>query len=166
MYNFLENKLDEIGNNIHFDYRNRNVFSIELFNILFSSSNLFEICAKRLVKDDTTNMGDWRKHDRIKKLGDEQVSFIPMRGHLIGQVMNFIDDTQRVPWWDSYNAVKHDYGQLQYATLENAINSLASAGLMVNYVMEEERANFKKEPSLLYNNIYKWKYKGTEWDHV
>lgn len=142
MYNHLENDANDLGSIIHFDEKNLKTFGIRIYNLLFLSCNLFEYAAKEIVNeksgiipDKFNNMKTWKEDQFIRRISENELTFIPMRFKLKPmEEFGFADVNDRnLKWWQDYNSVKHDLSEIHKATLQNLIYALGSAGLLVNY---------------------------------
>ena len=142
MYNHLENDANDLGSIIHFDEKNLKTFGIRIYNLLFLSCNLFEYAAKEIVneksgiiKDESNNMNMWKKDQFIRRISENELTFIPMTFKFKPmEALGYADLKDRnLKWWKDYNSVKHDLSEIHKATLQNLIYALGSAGLLVNY---------------------------------
>ena len=139
MYNLLENDTNDLGSIIHFDEKNLETFGIRTYNLLFLSCNLFEYAAKEIVKEKSgitdSNMNTWKKDLTIRRISENELTFIPMNFKLKPMdEFGFTDvNDRKLEWWQDYNSVKHDFSKIYKATLRNLIYALCSAGLLVNY---------------------------------
>lgn len=142
MYNLLENDTNDLGSTIHFDEKNLKTYGIRIYNLLFLSCNLFECAAKEIVneksgiiKDESNNMNMWKKDQFIRRISENELTFIPMTFKFKPmEALGYADLKDRnLKWWKDYNSVKHDLSEIHKATLQNLIYALGSAGLLVNY---------------------------------
>jgi hypothetical protein len=112
------------------------VFGAELRNILLLASTEFEAQARAILRanqypeDRRWTMGDYLKLDAALGLSDDALSFpeypwlapiAPFRGWDEGA------PTQSLPWYNAYNAGKHDReGSADQATLECALAAVCA----------------------------------------
>ena len=136
----LENDLINISRYIELAEDNFSTYSIELEKLLFSACSEFEVISKELALLMTGN-----KPDNIEKIH----SFLAKHLHDIFSLVVRIDrygiklqpfeDWSKneaytpLPWWTSYNKVKHQRTEhYSKANLNNVLNSLAAL-LIINF---------------------------------
>jgi len=156
-YHYLETELSALNNTIYFDNNNLSVFGVKTYQMILSSANLFEQCAKRLARNDYSSMTEWKKTRKINEMADIDIMFLPINGMKLDHVKSLSLSSPKTPeWWDVYNDIKHRFS-FKNASLENALNSIASAGLIVNEVtkeMDQKNDIFAPEESKLFWEIY------------
>lgn len=121
-------------------FANANTYSNEFLKILLATAAEFETIGKLLCKENNQNFND--KSDIVKiseailqkypKIGETKIGtdfgvFQPLSGWKIAtndEGKKYVDG---LAWWRAYTDIKHQrYNFYSSATLENAINALAS----------------------------------------
>jgi hypothetical protein len=159
----IESDLAETARFVHFSPDNFETFSIEFSQIMMAACAEIDTVAKQLcARVDAAaprgNIADYQATLTLKypRFYENQV-LIPAHGLEMQPWRKWSPPTPAAPpWWQAYNAVKHDRGaQFGQATLENALNAVA--GLMIIVIYErggtKERRDLWPEPKLLHLEV-------------
>jgi hypothetical protein len=132
LYRMLEDEILKTRQYIHFHEDNLDTYSLELYNQLFLSASIFERCAINIIGK-KSKMDSWKKHQTIISCHNKEVTIVDM--NFTFKPLSQFGETEilnrKLPWWDSYNGVKHSLTNLQNASLRNVLFASASAGILV-----------------------------------
>ena len=132
LYKILEDDILATSQHIHLHPDNLNTFGLKLYTQLFLSANIFERCCTHLIGK-KAKMPTWRKSPEITRYYAATITIIQM-DYTFQPLIQFGEDDENnrvLPWWSSYNRVKHSLTKLDDATLENVLHAAASAGILV-----------------------------------
>ena len=154
-YLLLEKDAISLENTVSFHRDNLNTFGLKIYNLLFLSCNLFETMAKEVCGNFESNMVVWRENPIIRNISRHTYTVMPM-GYEFRPFGSFAetDPGNRSPqWWRDYNSVKHNLLNLHLATLDNMLQSLCSAGILVT-VGARPTGMHSMVPSNLFDGLY------------
>ena len=133
MYKMLENDLLTIQEYIYFHPDNLKTYSFRLYNLLFLSCNIFEICAKRIDGKTKSDMNTWKINDKITRRHTSELNLIQM-DYKFKPLEKLGEDNPKkrvLNWWKAYNNVKHGLHNINDANLENVIHASGAAGILI-----------------------------------
>lgn len=140
-YNILQKNLDNVFNIIEPSKNNKNVFGLELRNIILLSAMEVEVHWQKLLKNNGYEKIKLTTNDYVKL--QEFINFnfnFKLNYHPdFGTITPFIGwnaekPTNSLEWYETYNKIKHDRGtNLNMASLQQAITSV-SAVLTLLYI--------------------------------
>jgi hypothetical protein len=121
--------------------KNKDAFGHELRQLLILACTEVESSCKAVLKaNNYSTPGNWATRDYVKLMGplrlrewDAYLQFHPEYPTIAPfATWNDASPTQSLPWYDAYNAVKHDReDNFQRATLEHVISAMSAAYVLV-----------------------------------
>ena len=137
-YHLIENDFKKLFDYIHFDERNKNIFSHRIYELILRSCTEFESNCKAILKANNyrsgrLNITDYFKINKSSNLNKYKVKlnlWYPEPKIIVPCKNWYSSDVQKLDWYDSYNQVKHDRNiNFEKANLETLLESIS--GLLV-----------------------------------
>jgi hypothetical protein len=142
----LEQDLERASRFVEFTERNMSTFSAEFAHVLMSASAEAEVMMKKLchffepnktprdIKDCRDILLGADKNKEVRRLQDfwsVRVD-LPRFGTVLQPWKGWYTLEKKLPWWDAYNAVKHERDrQFHQASLRNALDAVAALFLLI-----------------------------------
>ncbi len=132
----LESDLAQVSRYIEFVRSNFRTYSIELAHLLLASSSEIDVLAKGICKfldpvSNPKNIGHYQNiiMRKLPEFANETI-YVPRFNLKIKPWSNWMRG-ETLPWWNSYNAVKHKRNEhFAEANLKNVLSSMG--GLLVS----------------------------------
>lgn len=148
-YLLLESKFLTLDNYVMLDKKNYNVFSFEIMNQIHDVCSSIESVIKKFTKSDYNgkiidqlnkliSIVPEIENETVKVINNQSIELKPFEDvkSLINH--NVKIDKSKQNWWHYYNSTKHDkYTQIEKATLECLINSLAALFILNEYYLKK-----------------------------
>lgn len=169
-YNILQKNLDNVFNVIEPNTYNKNVFGLELRNIILLSAMEVEVHWQKLLKNNGYKKNKLTTNDYVKLKEFINFNFnFKLNYHPdFGIITPFVDwnvekPTNSLKWYEAYNKIKHDRStNLHLATLEESISSV-SAVLALLYIRYSQKIVNEKLQTNLFSTTNSYNFRASKY---